>query len=195
MENRGVKKGLEGRIRNTDLVKARESLGLTQGEAAERIGIGKASLCHYETLRTYPSDATQKKICSFYSRSGYSLNEKNAFPEYMEVIATRRSGSGKGNDMPAEMMVPLSSVNESYQMNTAKIDAKCLVDELLKDLHPRYKEILTGRFGLKGELPATLAEVAKKYNLGSRERVRQIEANALRELRKKAYGYIRKGML
>ena len=37
------------------------------------------------------------------------------------------------------------------------------------------------RFGLKGEHPRTLAEVSSRFNV-SRERIRQIEANALEKL-------------
>lgn len=193
MANGGVIKGLEGKIRNAALVNAREVLGLTQGEAAEKIGIGKASLLNYENTKSYPSHTAQKKICNFYSQNGYSLNEKDTFPEYMEVIATRHREKGYGNGIPTELIVPLSSVNESYQINNDKMDAKIVINELLKDLTGRCKGILTMRYGLEGDDPKPLVEVAKEYNI-TRERVRQIEASALKELRKKAYDYMRKDM-
>lgn len=190
MANRDEKNGLEGRIKNTDLVKVREVLGLTQGEASEKIGIGKASLLNYENTKSYPSHTAQKKICNFYSQNGYSLNEKDTFPEYMEVIAIRRAG--KSNSIPPELIVPLSSVNESYQINNDKMDAKIVINELLKDLTGRCKGILTMRYGLEGDAPKPLVEVAKEYNI-TRERVRQIEEYAIRALRKKAMSYREKG--
>ena len=45
----------------------------------------------------------------------------------------------------------------------------------------RMREVLECRFGLKGGERQTLEEIGKKYKI-TRERVRQIEADALRRL-------------
>lgn len=57
------------------------------------------------------------------------------------------------------------------------------VDSLLGIMSEREKNILDMRFGLANGKSHTLAEVAKKLGV-SRERVRQIEENALKKLRK-----------
>ena len=49
-------------------------------------------------------------------------------------------------------------------------------------LKPREAEVLSLRFGLVDGNPRTLSEVAEEFNL-SRERIRQIQAEALRKLR------------
>jgi RNA polymerase primary sigma factor len=54
--------------------------------------------------------------------------------------------------------------------------------ELLERLSPREREILRRRFGLDGAAEQTLAEIGESLSI-SRERVRQIEAEALRKLR------------
>lgn len=61
------------------------------------------------------------------------------------------------------------------------------MNEVLKDLDPREEEVIRLRFGLDGGSPETLEEVGKKFNV-TRERIRQIEAKALRKLRKKSRG-------
>lgn len=56
------------------------------------------------------------------------------------------------------------------------------IDVLLEDLKEREKEVIILRFGLRDGHPRTLEEVGKKFNV-TRERIRQIEAKALRKLR------------
>ena len=54
--------------------------------------------------------------------------------------------------------------------------------EVLATLTPREEEVLKLRFGLKDGRTRTLEEVGKVFNI-TRERIRQIEAKALRKLR------------
>ncbi len=56
------------------------------------------------------------------------------------------------------------------------------IDVLLEDLKEREKEVIILRFGLRDGHPRTLEEVGKELNV-TRERIRQIEAKALRKLR------------
>ena len=51
-----------------------------------------------------------------------------------------------------------------------------------KTLTPREEKVLSLRFGLEDGHPRTLEEVGKEFNV-TRERIRQIEAKALRKLR------------
>ena len=54
--------------------------------------------------------------------------------------------------------------------------------DVLKTLAPREEKVLRLRFGLEDGRPRTLEEVGKEFNV-TRERIRQIEAKALRKLR------------
>ena len=56
------------------------------------------------------------------------------------------------------------------------------IEEVLAELTPRQSSILRMRFGLGGGEPHTLEEIANKFGL-SRERIRQLEKEALRRLR------------
>lgn len=64
------------------------------------------------------------------------------------------------------------------------------MDEALKRLDPREEQVIRMRFGLDGGTPQTLEEVGKEFNV-TRERIRQIEAKALRKLRRFAKGQLR----
>ena len=56
------------------------------------------------------------------------------------------------------------------------------IDTLLEDLKERERQVIILRFGLIDGHPRTLEEVGKEFNV-TRERIRQIEAKALRKLR------------
>jgi len=68
------------------------------------------------------------------------------------------------------------------------------IDEVLRALSDREARVLKMRFGLSGQRPMTLEEVGQKFGV-TRERIRQIEAKALRKLkhpsrRKKLQDYL-----
>lgn len=56
------------------------------------------------------------------------------------------------------------------------------LEEVLSTLTPREEQVLRMRFGLTDGKPHTLEEVGKEFDV-TRERIRQIEAKALRKLR------------
>ena len=56
------------------------------------------------------------------------------------------------------------------------------IDTLLEDLKERERQVIVLRFGLEDGHPRTLEEVGREFNV-TRERIRQIEAKALRKLR------------
>jgi len=60
--------------------------------------------------------------------------------------------------------------------------AKDCLDRVLKSMDERERKVVELRFGLKGEHPRTLAEVSSRFNV-SRERIRQIEAKALEQIK------------
>ena len=66
--------------------------------------------------------------------------------------------------------------------NVESVMLKEHIDALLGDLKERERQVIVLRFGLEDGHPRTLEEVGKEFNV-TRERIRQIEAKALRKLR------------
>ena len=67
------------------------------------------------------------------------------------------------------------------------------IEEALRELSPKEQDVLRLRFGLNDGRERTLDEIGKKFGV-TRERIRQIEAKALKKLRtpkhrKKLQGY------
>lgn len=96
---------------------------------------------------------------------------------------------------PASLETPIGEEDDSNlgdfvaDNNTvtpeANIEAVMLrehIDQLLQDLKERERQVILLRFGLEDGHPRTLEEVGKEFNV-TRERIRQIEAKALRKLR------------
>jgi RNA polymerase primary sigma factor len=84
-------------------------------------------------------------------------------------------------DLPAAELLPdPRSVEPLHEEHLARLKER--VYELLGELAPREQEVLRLRFGLQDGLCHTLEEIGARFAL-SRERIRQIEAFALRRLR------------
>ena len=66
---------------------------------------------------------------------------------------------------------------------TIDSDAKQVLDNLLQDLPTRERVIISERFGLTTSATKTLDEVGKQFGI-TKERVRQIQAEVLKKLRK-----------
>jgi|TARA_B110000438_G_scaffold280576_1_gene305974 RNA polymerase primary sigma factor len=68
---------------------------------------------------------------------------------------------------------------DNLQIKTVFEDLRSLVDQL----DPREAEIISQRFGLNGDSPKTLEEIGEQFGI-TRERVRQLQNLALRQMRK-----------
>ena len=67
---------------------------------------------------------------------------------------------------------------------TSQASLRADLDRLMADLTPQQREVLELRFGLADGKSLTLAKIGDRLNI-SRERVRQIEREALTKLRKR----------
>lgn len=115
--------------------------------------------------------------------------------EEMEVPVERVREIKKIAQEPVSLETPVGEEDDSHlgdfiedQDAPAPADAasfmllKEQLEDVLGTLTPREKNVLRLRFGLEDGRARTLEEVGKSFNV-TRERIRQIEAKALRKLR------------
>jgi RNA polymerase primary sigma factor len=122
-------------------------------------------------------------------------------PSYDEIARAMDIPSEKVREvlklsrMPLSLEAPIgeegdSDLGDFVEDRTAMPPAEVASRELLKaqlikvlaELSDRERRVLMLRFGLEDDRPRTLEEVGKEFNV-TRERIRQIEAKALRKLR------------
>ena len=113
--------------------------------------------------------------------------ELNIPPENLGIIKTAlRASSSSSQTISLENMWTLSEILEDKNarqpveilFDEAEME---MIDELLSTIENREAEILRMRYGLDNGDPMTLKEIGERVNL-SRERVRQIENEALKKL-------------
>ncbi len=93
---------------------------------------------------------------------------------YLEEPIGDGRESELGDFIPSEIMGPEEAVIRRLLAED--------VERVISDLLPRQAQILRFRFGLGGRETLSLEEVGRRFGL-SRERIRQIEKEALRQLR------------
>ena len=159
-------------IRNNLIKERRLSEGLTQKELADRVGLNKCTISAIEGFRKIGRIATHKLSNYF----GCEPNE--LYPEYANRIKTAEVVFTTDYN---ELLIERADV----KLLDHKIDTRDFITKVLKELTPREEEVLRMRFFEE----KTLDEIGKIFGV-HRERIRQIEAGALRTLRRtvKKYG-------
>ena len=115
--------------------------------------------------------------------------------EEMELPVEKVRGIMKIAQHPISLQTPIGDSNDSHfgdfiedkgaespAMATGYALLKEQIESVLKTLTQREQRVLTLRFGIGDGSPRTLEEVGRVFSV-TRERVRQIEAKALRKMR------------
>jgi RNA polymerase sigma factor (sigma-70 family) len=172
------------KVRNARLLRAIEKAGHQPGQIfAREVGISYTGhLLPYLNLKRTPFDENgdlrpcAEMLCVFLNRLPDELwSEEQRYPLVTNAAEIELSAASVHELLasPSDCADPLSLLERKQ--------AAQAVDALLDTLTPREAEVLRLRHGIDGE-PMNLEEMAKAKGC-SRERIRQIEAKALRKLR------------
>jgi RNA polymerase sigma factor (sigma-70 family) len=172
------------KVRNARLLRAIEQAGHQPGQIfAGVVGISYAGhLLPYLNLKRTPFDENgdlrpcAEKLCVYLNRLPDELwSEEQRYPLVTNAAEIELSAANVH-----ELLSSPSSCADPFSLLEKKQAAQT-VDSLLDTLTPREAEVLRLRCGIDGE-SMNLDEMAKSMGC-SRERIRQIEAKALRKLR------------
>jgi len=107
-----------------------------------------------------------------YRKINYVLNDKGVHTDFLDVFKT----------VPLEYVYDLADEEPSSEDGLIASDLKTAVRNALLTLTPREERVLRKRFGIGLKTDHTLEEVAVTFSV-TRDRIRQIEAKALRKLK------------
>jgi RNA polymerase primary sigma factor len=112
--------------------------------------------------------------------SGFTPERVQELFELVEDPVSLETPVGDGESLYADLIEDTKSARPDTA--TADVLRSHELAEALLSLNPRMRHVLARRFGLDGLAPQTLEEVGAGLGI-TRERVRQLESRALRELR------------
>jgi len=112
--------------------------------------------------------------------SGFPEKRVRELLDLVEDPVSLETPVGDGESMYADLIEDVHS-DRPDEKTSQKLRRTELAEALLR-LTPRMQRVLVLRFGLDGKPPQTLEEVGSGLGI-TRERVRQLESRALRELR------------
>ena len=167
------------RVRNNNILKLIEAKGVAGYVAAKEAGISYPVLSRYINMSESPLNPkgivkeTAQKICSYF---GKCVDEVWSLEQLTPIESNTRELEFSYHELTRleNISDPILSI-ESDQL-------KEVIDFTLDTkLTPRESNVLKLRFGFEGD-PLSLEQVGDLVGV-SRERVRQIEAKALRKLR------------
>jgi RNA polymerase primary sigma factor len=125
-------------------------------------------------------DPTMKELAK---ETGFTEKKIRDLLELIEDSVSLETPVGDGDSDYGDL---IEDVNADLPEETTTLGMRSEeLSEALTRLKPRMRTVIVRRFGLYGQPPQTLEQVGVELGV-SRERVRQLESRALRELRSQA---------
>ncbi len=162
----------------------RNNYGLLQREVAMAVGMTVQRFELVERLKVLPTDEEAEELASFFNKSVNWL-----FPPILKEVIDTGKLSQRAKSLGEAELISLSVAARQGLLSSGSVIDESDKNDLQKEtigalnkLSSRERQILEMRFGLTGDKSKTLDDVATIIGV-TRERIRQIEAKALRKLR------------
>jgi len=173
------------RHQNYVMLEARKNKGLTQNQLANLVDTNASKISAIEQLKSIYSPEYPWDVEGLLNNIADILEVPfhKIFPgDYLDALY--------GGNLPATRKILfdreiLALPEPSTKLLGDGVDQGTLISLITQSLNaipPREVKVLTLRYGLNGEFPMTYEETARKMGV-TRERIRQIEAQALSRLR------------
>ena len=167
-------------------------LGISYNPNIDNLGLFKRALYIVEKNWGREFDGNEKMLDEIVKLMNEFIDDKHSisylekfknkirmlYPESIEKIKEKTSLDDENEEDFYSDIESNITYSEKAEDNLIRKN----IDDILKTLTEREQKILTMRFGLDGGNPKTLEDVGRKFDV-SRERIKQIEAKALRKLR------------
>ncbi len=155
------------------------------------VGCSGATISHIETFQQYPTDMLRTRLSEV-----TGIPDDQLFPAWLREWANGPKVARTEHEVTQEMLsapqfLALPSGQDVESDAIHDVDLAMLpgvLGDVLTDLSERERLIVTRRFGLDGQEPMTIKDLAVRLGLTS-ARIVQIEAAALRKLRSGKAGW------
>jgi len=141
--------------------------------------INKLIRCTRQLVQEYGRDPTVAELSKVMDVSEDKIREIQRIA--LDPVSLETPVGEEGDTLLVDFIEDNSASSPSDQAVTQGL--KSVLLEILGSLTPREEMVLVKRYGLYDSHPKTLEEVGKVFGV-TRERIRQIEAKALRKLRR-----------
>ena len=141
--------------------------------------INKVKRASRKLLQEYGREPTPEEVAE---EMGLSKDKVESIFMLDQPIVSTDAPAGGDDDsgVIGDFILDEKSKNPSDNLDSVALKSQLI--GLLSTLNPREEKVIRLRYGLDDGRPRTLEEVGKEFNV-TRERIRQIEAKALRKLR------------
>lgn len=173
--------GVSRKVYNATLRDAVDRTGKSAQVVAKELGVGYQTLLHWISFKSYPrTDELRLRVAIY-----FGIPDDVLFPEEIAQVRVHQQ--------PKDLRLTYAEFEEMSQSwllaetpTVVELAERTALTETLQSvltgLLPREQQVLTLRFGLDDGEARTMEAVARMFGV-TRERVRQIEAKALRKLR------------
>lgn len=121
-------------------------------------------------------------VCKEASISLEKYNEiKEIYSLFIEKMIPLDVPIGEDRDTDLKNLIPNNSEFDVFD-EVSKIFCRDTIDYILHTLKSREEKVIRLRFGIDDNIDRTLEQIGKEFNV-TRERIRQIEAKAIKRLR------------